>query len=94
VFSACFGRPHAGSHALAEERRLQFGHGADDSEHCPTHGAVGIHLILDADEAHPKVLNSSSASSRGRVLPAKRSNFQTSTQSIARFLAATISGPA
>lgn len=35
---------------------FEFGHGADDGEHCPTHGAVGIDLILDADEAHAELV--------------------------------------
>ena len=35
---------------------FQFGHGADDSEHCSTHRAVGIYLILDADEAHAEMV--------------------------------------
>ena len=56
VFSPGFGGPHAGGHAFADERGLQFGHGADDREHCSTHRAVGIHLILDADEAHAEMV--------------------------------------
>ena len=42
-------------YALTDERRLQFGHGADDGEHRSTHRAIGVYLILDADEAHPKM---------------------------------------
>ena len=35
---------------------FQFGHGADDGEHRPAHGAVGVDLILDADEAHAEMV--------------------------------------
>src|SRR3954470_12216217 len=42
--------------AFADERGLQFGHRADDSEHCSAHRAVGIYLILDADEAHAEMV--------------------------------------
>src|SRR5271165_2207281 len=50
VFSACFDGPHACGDALADKQRLELGHGADDGEHRPAPGAVGIDLILAADE--------------------------------------------
>jgi len=49
-------RPHAGGNALADERGLQFGHGADDGERRPAHRTVSVNLVLHADEAHPKVV--------------------------------------
>jgi hypothetical protein len=49
---ARLGRPHTGSYPLADQRGLRFGHGADDGEHGPAHGTVGVDLILDADEAN------------------------------------------
>ena len=35
---------------------FEFSHGADDGEHRTTHGAVGVDLILDADEAHAQMI--------------------------------------
>ena len=35
---------------------LKFRHGADDGEHGPAHGTVGVHLILDADKAHAEMI--------------------------------------
>ena len=32
------------------------GHRADDGEHRPAHRAIGVDLILDADKAHPEVV--------------------------------------
>ena len=54
--AARLGGPHPGGHALADQRQLQLGHGADDGEHRPAHRAAGVDLILDADEAHPEVV--------------------------------------
>ena len=73
---------HSGRSALAYQRGLRIRHGANDGEHGPAHGTVGVHLILDADKAHAEMTEPSSAISRCRVLRANRSNFQTSTQSI------------
>jgi len=56
MLSSDLGGPHAGGHAFADERGLQFGHGADDGEHRSTHWAVGVYLILDADEAHAEMV--------------------------------------
>src|SRR5271165_1817502 len=56
MFSARLGRPHARGDALADERTLQFGHGADYGEHRPSHRAVGVDLILDADEPDPEMV--------------------------------------
>ncbi len=53
---ARFGRPHPGGDALADQGRLEFGHGADDGEHGPAHRAVGIDLILHADEADAEMV--------------------------------------
>ena len=90
MLSSDLGGPHAGGHAFADERGLQFGHGADDGEHRSTHWAVGVYLILTLMKRTPRWLNSSSATNRWRVLRAKRSNFQTSTQSISWFRTAAI----
>ena len=49
-------RPHASRHTLANEGRFQLGHRADDGEHGPAHGAIGINLVLNTDEAHREVL--------------------------------------
>ena len=35
---------------------FEFSHGADDGEHRPTHRAVGVDLILNADEAHTEMV--------------------------------------
>src|SRR3954468_17575499 len=56
MFAGGFGRAHAGGHALADERGLQFGHRADDGEHRPAHRAIGVDLILDADKSHAEVV--------------------------------------
>src|SRR3954462_11285992 len=56
MFAACFGRAHAGGHALADERGLQFSHRTDDGEHRPAHRAIGVDLILDADKSHAEVV--------------------------------------
>ncbi len=42
--------------SFADERGLQVGHRADDGEHSPPHGAVGVNLILHADEAHSEMV--------------------------------------
>jgi hypothetical protein len=90
MLSARFGSSHSRGYALANERRLQLGHGADDGEHRAAHRAVGVDLILDADKAHAEMVKFFQRRSRCRVLRAKRSNFQTNTQSMSRFLAADI----
>jgi hypothetical protein len=51
VLASRLGGSHTGGHALADQRGFQLGHGADDGEHRPAHGGVGVHLILDADKA-------------------------------------------
>ena len=56
MLSARLGGFHSGGHALADQRGLKFRHGADDGEHRPAHGAVGVHLILDADKAHAEMI--------------------------------------
>ena len=56
MFSSRLSGSHAGGHSLADERGLQFGHCADDGEHRSTHGAVGVDLILYADEAHSEMI--------------------------------------
>jgi hypothetical protein len=56
MFSARIRRSYAGGHALADQRGLQFCHGADDGEHRPPHWAVRVDLILDADEADTKMV--------------------------------------
>src|SRR5215217_6087490 len=48
--------PHTGGDALADERRFQLGHGADDGEHGAAHGAVRVDLVLNAYKAHPEVV--------------------------------------
>ena len=35
---------------------FEFSHSTDDGEHRPAHRAVGVDLILDADEAHPEMV--------------------------------------
>ena len=50
-------RFHAGGDPFADERRLQFCHGANDGEHGATHGAVrkregGGSAVLLADHCH------------------------------------------
>ena len=35
---------------------FQFRHGANDGKHGPAHRAIGVDLILDADEAHAEVV--------------------------------------
>src|SRR5215210_5098955 len=47
---------HTGGDALADERRFQLGHGADDGEHGAAHGAVRVDLVLNAYKAHPEVV--------------------------------------
>ena len=56
VPAARLSRPHAGGDTLADQRGLQLGHGADDGEHRPAHRAAGVHLVLNADEAHAEVV--------------------------------------
>src|ERR1700730_18222953 len=56
VFATRFRGPHSGGDALADQRRFQFGHGADDGEHRPAHGTFGIDLILYAYSLLPQML--------------------------------------
>jgi len=56
VFTACLSGSHPRGDALADERGFQFGHGTDDGEHGPAHRAVGIDLMIDADETHAEVV--------------------------------------
>jgi hypothetical protein len=56
VPAARLGGPHAGGDALADQRRLKLGHGADDGEHRPAHRAGGVHLVLHADKANAEVV--------------------------------------
>lgn len=50
------GGSHPGGHTLADQRRLQLRDGADDGEHHPAHGAAGVDLILNADEADAEMV--------------------------------------
>src|SRR3954453_14444878 len=90
MFHACFGCAHAGSHALADERELQFGHRADDGEHRPAHRAIGVDLILDADKSPPEVVELLERRQQVARAASKAIEFQTSTQSISWFRAAAI----
>jgi hypothetical protein len=56
MFATRFRGPHSGGDTLADQRRFQFGHGADDGEHRPAHGTFGIDLILYAYEAHAQMV--------------------------------------
>ena len=56
MFTTRFCGPHSGGDTLADQRRFQFGHGANDGEHCPAHGAFGVDLILYAYEAHAQMV--------------------------------------
>ena len=54
--SARRGSFHTGGDTFADQRRLKFGHGADDGEHGAAHRAIGVDLILDADKADAKMV--------------------------------------
>jgi hypothetical protein len=50
VFATRFRGPHSGGDTLADQRRFQFGHGADDGEHRPAHGTFGIDLVIKSGD--------------------------------------------
>ena len=47
---------HAGADAFADQCGFRFGHRPDDREHGASHGAVGVDLVLHADEAHAEMV--------------------------------------
>ncbi len=50
------GGRHTRTDTLADQGSFQFRHRPDDGEHGPPHGALGIDLVLHADEAHAQMV--------------------------------------
>ena len=47
---------HAGFDPFANQVTLQLGHGSDDRKHDLAHRAVGVDLVLDADNADARLI--------------------------------------
>jgi hypothetical protein len=77
---------HAGGHSLTDERGFQLGHGADDGEHRSAHGAIGIDLVLYADEAYSEVIELFKRRQQMVSFPLNYNNGWTDSKDVSRFL--------